>query len=218
MLMVETINNATGMRAALPRMVALGKKLAYGEPIGSARDEGYIPRGFRLNELAAEPGAARAVAMLHKKLAGLPYETEVRVEEYERVEPARPIRDLSKAIIALVTEAGIVPMGNPDHIRHANANSFAKYSLEGVYDLAEGEYEGVHGGFDAKWCNNDPDRVLPVDALRYFEKTGYIGKLHEIYYATVGNGTAIQTCKEFGADIAKELLAARVQGVLVPSS
>ena len=195
MLMVETSNNATGMRTAIPKMTKLGRKLAYNESILSAREEGYIPRGYRLNEIVSEPGAVRAVAMLKKKLAGLPFQTEVIVEEYEQIEPAKPIKDLSKATIAFVTEAGIVPMGNPDHIKHANANNWAKYSLAGVYDLKEGDYEGVHGGFDAKWCNSDPDRIMPVDALRYFEENGYIGKFHEVFYTTVGNGTPIDTCK-----------------------
>lgn len=215
---IETINNATGMRQAVPKMISLGKKLAYGQPIGSAAAEGYIPRGFRLNEVAEEPAAVRAVAMLKKKLAGEAFQTEVVVEKYEQIDPAPPIRDLSQATIALVTEAGVVPMGNPDRIKHASAENWAKYSLAGVYDLKEGDYEGVHGGFDASWCNADPDRVLPVDALRYFEQTGYIGKLYETYYATVGNGTSIDACTKFGAEIARELLEAKVDGVLVPSS
>ena len=217
-LIAQTTNDASGMRAAMAKMIGLGKKLAYGEPILSAQDEGYIARGYRLNELTEESGAVRAVAMLKKKLAGAPYKTEVVVEEYEQIKPAKPIRELTHATIAFVTEAGIVPMGNPDHIKHANANNWAKYSLAGIDDLKEGDYEGVHGGFDAQWCNRDPDRIMPVDALRYFEKTGYIGKMHEAFYTTVGNGTPINTCKEFGKAIAKELVAAKVDGVLVPSS
>jgi len=215
---IETSNNATGMREAVPRMTALAKKLVYGRPVLSAAAEGYIPRGFRLNEVADEPAAVRAVEMLKKKLAGEAFVTEVKVEKYEQIAPAPPIHDLSHATIALVTEAGVVPMGNPDRIKHANADNWAKYSLSGVYDLKEGDYEGVHGGFDASWCNADPDRVLPVDALRYFEKEGYIGKLYETYYVTVGNGTSIADCTRFGKEIAGELQDAKVDGVLVPSS
>lgn len=214
----KTSDNAKGMKAAIASMILLGKKLLSDEPLGSADSEGYIPRGFRLNELADMPGAVRAVSMLHKKLAGEFFETEVRVDKYEEITPAPPIKNLSKATIAFVTEAGVVPLGNPDRIKHASAVNWAKYSLEGVDDLIEGAYEGVHGGFDARYCNADPDRILPVDALRYFEKIGYIGKMHEIYYSTVGNGTSIESCKRFGAEIVKELQAAKVDGVLLPSS
>ena len=215
---ISTGNSAADMRKSMPKMISMGKKLLTGEKIGSAAEEGYIPRGFRLNTLADDIGAVRAVRMLHKKLAGEPYQTEVPVEKYEEIPPAPPIEDLSTALIAFVTEAGVVPMGNPDHIKHASATNWAKYSLEGVYDLVEGAYEGVHGGFDARYCNADPDRVMPVDALRYFEKEGVIGKMYETFYSTVGNGTPIDVSKKFGAEIAKELKEAGVQGVLVPSS
>ncbi len=215
---VSTSNSASGMRNAMPRMVSLSKKLANSESILSADVEGYIPRGFRRTELAPEIGAVRAVQMLHKKLKGEAYITEVKLESYERVPAAPAIKDLAKATIAIVTEAGIVPIGNPDRIKHASAENWAQYSLENVDDLVEGEYEGVHGGFDASYCNNDPDRVLPLDALRYFESTGYIGKLFETYFVTVGNGTPIERCKKFGAEIAKKLMEAKVDGVLLPSS
>lgn len=216
--MIETSNNASGMKEAISRMVSLAKKLINKEPILSAEMEGYIPRGYRLNEMSEFPAAVRAVNMLHKKLVGKLYTSEIKVEEYEKIIPAEPIDDLSKAKIALVTEVGLVPIGNPDNIKHANADNWAKYSLKGIDDLKKGDYESVHGGFDASFCNDDPDRVLPVDALRYFEKIGYIKEIHEFYYVTVGNGTPITRCRSFGKEIAQELVEANVDGVLVPSS
>jgi glycine reductase complex component B subunit gamma len=218
LLIVATGASAAGMKEAATNMARLAKKIANKEELLPAREEGYVPRGIRLNQVAEKPAALRAVDLLKKKLRGEPFVTEVAVQQYDKVTPAKPIGDLSKALIALVTEAGIVPFGNPDKIRHANAINWASYSLEGVYDLKEGQYEGVHGGFDASFANKDPDRVLPVDALRHFEKDGYIGKLYEKYYVTVGNGTTIAMARKFGEAIAKELLAARVQGVLVPAS
>jgi glycine reductase len=199
-------------------MARLAKKMATGETILSAKEEGYIPRGRRLNQLADRPAAVRAVQMLHRKLRGDPYMTEAPVERYESIAPAKPIQDLAQATIALVTEAGIVPLGNPDRIKHANATSWASYSLEGIDDLETGQYEAIHGGFDASFANEDPDRVLPVDAMRFFETQGYIGKLHDTYYVTVGNGTPVERSAEFGAQIAQELLRAGVHGALIPSS
>lgn len=218
LLIVATTASAAGMRDAIRRVARLGKKITAGEAILSAKEEGYIPRGRRLNRLADRPAAVRAVEMLHRKLKGEPYMTEAPVERYEGVAPAKPIKDLAQATIALVTEAGIVPLGNPDRIKHANATNWASYSLKGVDSLAKGQYEAIHGGFDASFANEDPNRVLPVDAVRFFEAERYIGKLHDTYYVTVGNGTPVERSAAFGEQIARELLEAGVHGVLIPSS
>ena len=60
--------------------------------------------------------------------------------------------------------------------------------------------------------------MLPVDALRYFEQAGYIGALHDTYWVTVGNGMPVERSQEIGAQIAQAVLAANVDGVLIPSS
>ena len=56
---------------------------------------------------------------------------------------------------------------------------------------------------DPVYANADADRVLPVDVLRDLEKEGVIGSLHQFYYATVGNGTAVASAKAFAAEIAQ---------------
>lgn len=75
--------------------------------------------------------------MLHKKLSGAAYTTEVKVETYEKIPTANPIKDLSTATIAVVTEAGVVPIGNPDRIKHASADSWSSYQIDGIEDLTE---------------------------------------------------------------------------------
>ncbi len=62
-------------------------------------------------------------------------------------------------------------------------------------DLTEETYETAHGGYDPVYANLDADRVLPVDVLRDLEKEGVIGKLHETFYTTVGNGTSVANSK-----------------------
>lgn len=218
LLIVATAASAAGMKDAIRNMARLAKKMAGGEAILSAKEEGYIPRGRRLNCLADRPAAVRAVETLHRKLKGEPYMTETPVERYESVAPAKPIKDLARATIALVTEAGIVPLGNPGRIRHANATNWASYSLKGIDSLEKGRYEAIHGGFDASFANDDPNRVVPVDAMRFFEAQGYIGRLHDTYYVTVGNGTPVERSAAFGEQIAQELAKAGVDGVLIPSS
>jgi glycine reductase len=50
------------------------------------------------------------------------------------------------------------------------------------------------------------------------EKEGIIGSLHNKYYATVGNGTAVANAKKFASEIAKKLLADGVDGVILTST
>ena len=85
-------------------------------------------------------------------------------------------------------------------------------------DLTSDKYETAHGGYDPVYANEDPDRVLPVDVMREFEKEGKIGKLHNIFYTTVGNGTAVASAKAFAAEYAQKLLQAGVHAVIMTST
>jgi betaine reductase len=216
--MVSTKNSAAGMRDAVKKMAPLALKLAKGEAIGASCEEGYIPNGVRVNFFEKERGSKRAVEMLLKKLAGKEYTTEYPMPAFDRVAPNPPIKDLSKATIALVTSGGIVPKGNPDHIESSSASKFGEYDITGVTDLTADTYETAHGGYDPVYANADADRVLPVDVMRDLEKEGVIGKLHNKYYATVGNGTAVASAKAYAAEIAKRLIADGVDAVILTST
>jgi betaine reductase len=215
---LETAASAAGMRSAVPNMAKFALKLLKGEKIGTPKEEGYIPRGIRKNIFVEETGAKRAVNMLVKKLNGEPFETEYPMPVFDRVEPAPAVEDISKATIALVTSGGIVPKGNPDHIEASSASKFGRYDLENIEYLTPEDFETAHGGYDPTYANEDPNRVLPVDALRDLEKQKAIGKLHRYYYATVGNGTAVADAKKYAENIAKELIADGVQAVILTST
>ena len=85
-------------------------------------------------------------------------------------------------------------------------------------DLTADTYETAHGGYDPVYANADADRVLPVDIMREFEREGKIGKLHDYFYTTVGNGTAVASAKGFAAEYAQKLLAAGVDAVIMTST
>jgi glycine reductase len=214
---VETEGSAAGMRHAVPKMAKLALKLAKGEPTDAAAD-GYLTRGIRKNYFAKERGSARAVEMLVRKLSGQEFVTEYPMPQFDRVDPNPSIRDMSKARIALVTSGGIVPKGNPDHIESSSASKYGKYDLEGIDALTAESHQTAHGGYDPVYANDNPDRVLPVDVMRDLEREGVIGKLHRYYYATVGNGTSVANAKKYAAAIAKELVEAEVQGVILTST
>ncbi|MFI3251172.1 MAG: glycine/betaine/sarcosine/D-proline family reductase selenoprotein B, partial [Eubacteriales bacterium] len=205
-LIVSTTNSAAGMRKAAPTMAKLALKLMKGEEIGASCQEGYLPNGVRCNFFEEDRGSKRAVAMLTKKLAGKPFTTEYPMPSFDRVAPAPAIKDLSKATIALCTSGGIVPKNNPDHIESSSASRYGEYNLNGVETLTEATYETAHGGYDPTYANKAPNRVLPVDVMREMEKEGRIGKFHEFFYSTVGNGTAVASSVKFASEYAQKLL------------
>lgn len=215
---VETSDSAAGMRKALPKLAKLAVKLGKGEEILSPAEEGYLARGVRVNFFHEERGSKRAVDMLIKKIKGEKFETEYPMPDFDRVDPNPAVKDLSKVKIALVTSGGIVPKGNPDHIESSSASKYGEYSLEGFVDLTAESHETAHGGYDPVYANLDADRVLPVDVLRDLVAEGKIGSLHEKFYATVGNGTAVASAKAYAAEIGKKLVADGVDAVILTST
>jgi len=215
---IETGANAAGMRNAVPKMASLALKLASGEHIGASVEEGYLPGGIRVNFFEKERGSKRAIDMLLKKMAGESFVTEYPMPDFDRVPPNPAVADISKATIALVTSGGIVPKGNPDRIESSSASKYGEYSIAGVDDLTAETYETAHGGYDPVYANQDADRVLPVDVMREFVKEGVIGKLHDKFYTTVGNGTSTKSSKQFAMEYAQKLKADNVQAVILTST
>ena len=215
---VETPDSAAGMKKAVPAMAALVLKLLKGEKLGTPAEEGYIERGVRKNKFYDKLAAERAVDMFTAKLKGEPFVTEYPMPVFDRVAPNPAVKDLKNAVIALVTSGGICPKGNPDHIEASSASKFGEYDITGVMDLTSDGYCTAHGGYDATYADQDADRVLPVDVLRDMEKEGVFKKLHNKFYTTVGNGTAVASAKKFGAEIARRLIADGVTAVILTST
>ena len=205
------------MEESVRKLGVLGLKLLAGETIWPERDE-YIPRGFRQNYFHTQSGATRAIDMLLKKLKGESFTTEYPMPTFDRVKPAPAIKDMSTARLALVTSGGIVPKGNPDRISAANAQCFGTYSIEGISAFTPESYQTAHGGYDPTFANENPNRVLPLDAVCELAAEGFIGTLHEYYYATVGNATSVANARKFGESIAKILVADGVQAVILTST
>ncbi len=211
MYIISTTNSAAGMRKAIKPLAKLALKLAKNETIGSPAEENYLERGIRKNYFAEKIGAERAVDMLVNKLKGEAFITEYPMPVFDNVEPGKAIKDLSKAKIALVTSGGMVPAGNPDRIEASSAQRYGKYELDDVAETA-------HGGFDPTYANDNPNVVLPVDALKELLAEGKIGELYPYYYSTTGNGTSVKNSKAFAAEFTKELVAAGVDGVILTST
>ena len=214
---VPCADSARGMGKNLKSMAALALKLLSGEPLGPARVEGYIHRGVRKNFIHEQNGAERAVEMLLKKLKGEEFRTEYEMPKFNKIPPAAPVKDIKKATIALVSSGGIVPIGNPDHIRVSSAESFGTYDISKLSSM-KGTYESIHGGYDRTFANEDPDVVVPLDVMRELEKEGVFAKVHPYFYTTTGTGTAVAFAEKFGKEIGAELKKAGVDAAILTST
>jgi glycine reductase len=215
---VHTKDSARDMKHALETMARLGNKLLNKEPIGWPEEEGYIPRGIRVNVRDAKRGSRRAVDMLIKKLNKQPFVTELPMPVFDHVPPAPPVKDLKTAVIAIGTEGGIVPKGNPDRIEAHNASKWRCYSIAGIQQLVKGDYEVAHGGYDPVAANDNPNRVLPLDVARACRKEAAFGELFNGYPVTVGNVTAVRSAEKYGREIGAMLQKEKVDGIVLTST
>ena len=215
---VPCSETAVGMRTALPVLSRLAMKLGRGESVGSSDEEGYLPRGTRYNVETGTVMSERAVEMLLAKLKGLPFKTELVRESFEVIPPPPPLSDLRKSTIAIVSESGLVPSGNPDKLEQTRSRKWFSYKVAGLQALNQGAWESVHGGYDTSAVNSDPNRAVPLDALRHLESENVISRLHDWFYVTTGSGGSVQVMQQLGREIARELLDAKVNGVLLTAT
>ena len=214
---IGTDNNARGMAKDLEKMLGFALKLVNQEDIGSPKDEGYLGSG-PLRPEPRVPGAARAVNMALDKFYGRKFVTEIPMPQKEIIPASKLNKALSEAKIALVTDGGLVPKGNPDRMVPVNSVKFAHYSFDGQGRLNADDYEVKHQGYDNTFVLQDPNRLVPVDAMRQLETQGVIGKLWDTFYTTAGVMTTLENSKKFGKGIAELLKKDEVDAVVLTST
>lgn len=215
---IPTSDSARSMREVLQSMGKLGAKLLTGKKIGLPQEEGYIPRGIRVNVVVEKKGSRRGVDMLLQKLSGQPFTTELPMPVFDKVPPAPAVKDMRHALIAIGTEGGIVPKGNPDKIEAHNASKWCLYPIAGLDALAKGAYEVAHGGYDPVVATENPNRVLPLDVARACQKESLFGGLFDKYPVTVGNVTAVRSAEKYGREMGELLKEQGVEGIVLTST
>ncbi|MBI4199347.1 MAG: glycine/betaine/sarcosine/D-proline family reductase selenoprotein B [Chloroflexi bacterium] len=214
---VPTAESAAGMSDALAKMAQLAIRVGSGEPVGPAAQEGYIPRGVRLPARADHTGVERAVSMLLAKAGGTPFVSEVPIETPDLVAAAPPVKDLSRAKIAVVTTSGLVPEGNPDGFVFHNNLKWAKYSLADLRSMQEAKWEVRHNGYHTRFMLDNGNLGVPLDVLREMEDAGVFEELHDQYLAA-NNSAPFARHQAMGREMAADLQAAGVDGVLLVST
>lgn len=194
---------ARRMKPSLDRLAVAVRRLLAGETLTAA--DGRIGKLARRTVTKEASAAQRAVDLALVRLGGDAETTEVPLPRFDRVTPASPLTDSSAAMVALVTEGGLVPDDNPDGLESARATRWLRYPLGDHQALAPGEYRSIHGGFSTAWANEDPHRILPLDAAREMEAGGAVGSLFGEYFVTSGNGTSVANARRFGIEWAADL-------------
>ena len=191
------------MAASLDTLAGAARRLLAGEALTTA--DGRIGKLARQTVMADASAATRAVDLVLARLGGDKGATEIPLPRFDQVTPAPPEEDLAHAMVALITEGGLVPNDNPGSLESARATKWLRYSLAGLEALLAGEYRSVHGGFSTAWANEDPHRILPLDVGRELAADGVVGSLFEEYFVTTGNGTSVANARRFGIEWAADL-------------
>lgn len=213
-IIVPTAQTAKGMAEALKPLAQLALKLGSGANVGTPEEDGYFSRGQRRNEFTNQRASTRAIEMLLRKLNGQAFTTEWPVPVYETVAPPSPLDSSEPVRLAIITTSGLVPSGNPDGLQSAWETKWFRYDINGVETLSPEGYETIHGGYDTTVANENPNRIVPIDALRELERAGKI-ELYSTLYATTGNMGSITEMRRIGSEIAAELASEGIDGVLV---
>ena len=222
-IILDGANAAAKMRKDMKNLCAVANKMLRGEVLTCAND-GYFPRGCRheyyLEDVHENTAAYRGVQMLIKKIKGEDYQTELVIPKKDVVPIADPV-DLSEAVIAMVTTGGIVPVDNPDRIQSASATRWGRYNIAGLDKLpnrAANGFKTIHAGFDPAAADACPDVIMPIDAMRAYEKEGKYKRLHDYFYATVGTGTTESEAARMAEEIIPYLREDGVNAIIFTST
>jgi betaine reductase len=225
----RTGGSARNMANALQAMARLALRLVSNEPdrrlvsresLPLPEEYDYFPRGIVRNVYTDKAAAERAVDKLLAKVRGQPFESEVALPSFERVPAPPPLRDLSTSEIALVSDGGLVPRGNPDGLSGRGNLRWTTYELDAFFPVGgpAQDYEVAHTGYFADEVLGDPNRLVPVDVLRELVAAGSVGKLHSTFFCTSGNATVARRCAQMGSEMGAELAKRGVDAVILTST
>jgi glycine reductase len=213
---VRTGTSAVDMKNSMPVMGTILVKMVRGEELTAEDQEKLYKRGLKKNVLKEKNAAERAIDMLLAKYRGEPYQTELPMTKRETVPPAPPAQS-GPIRLALVTDGGLILKGNPEGMAGGRSKRFCRIDIKDWSSLSADDVDVNHFGYDTRYVAENPNRLVPLDAVRLFEQAGEI-TLHPILYSTAGVATAIEDAARMGREIAQELIDAGVQAVILTST
>ena len=210
-------DNARKMAVTVGQMAEFGYKLLDGTLKRDPDEEGFFERGWMVIKKHEEMASTRAVDMLLKKIAGQPFKSEIPMPKNEKVDPPAPVADIANAVVLLATDGALCPQGNPDGMRVGGSIEYFEYSIDGKDSLTKDEYTCIHGGFDTTYVLQDPNRLVPLDAMRALEKEG-VTKFHNAFLSTSGLVTGIVASTKMGKEMAAYVKDHNIDAVILTST
>jgi glycine reductase len=197
-----TGNSTRYMKETIDKMTRLALKLISGEKethlvsrenLPGPDEYSYFPRIILRNEYTDKTAAERSVNQLLSKMRGEAFESEVTLPKFEKIEPPPPVKDLHSCEIILISDGG--------NLR------WTTYEIDTFIpeDFNSSNYEIAHTGYFPVQVLEDPNRLVPVDAMRDLVKEGKVGKLHPTFFSTSGNATVSRRCAEMGEEMGAEI-------------
>ena len=217
---IQTGASAASMQECLKRYAQAVEELFTNDQVAieNFRAEYCLPIPRRFTAKSDRPDFVRATDLLMAKLKGERYESEIpRTESALHAIPNLGV-SLEDATVALVTEGGLVPQGNPDRLESTRGSKYLKYSISGRDNFKRGEFQAMHTGYDTSTVDQDPDRIVPLDAMRGLERSQRFKKLHDYYFVTTGTGAMPSKMEDLGKGIAKELADTGVNAVILTAT
>jgi betaine reductase len=218
LFIIDSGDSAAKMREVLTKMARLAEKLIYSEPIGFPKEEDYIPRGLIRDAFVEKTAAERLVDMVLAKAKGKAFESEMSPTTFRPVSMPPGVSDLRKAKLMLITDGGLVPKGNPDKIQGSAATRWGLYSIKNCDDLKGEDYEISHGGYDAQYVRQDPDRLVPLDVMRELEQEGVIGELCDEFISTSGLANPLSNTRRMGREMAEKAKRLGIDAIILTST
>jgi glycine reductase len=226
---IKTGKSARSMVESLSKMTRLAFELVASkrsmqlvtrENLPRPDEYDYFKRMILRNEYTEKTAAERSVDKLLSKLKGESFESEVTLPTFIRVAPPPAIKDLKKCEIALVSDGGLVPKGNPDGLSGRGNLRWTTYDIESFLpeDFNPTDYEIAHTGYFPVDVLKDPNRLVPVDIMRDFEREEKFRKLHPTFFSTSGNATVSKRCAEMGEEIGAEIKGRGIDAVILTST
>lgn len=225
----KTGSSARDMIRSIKKMTKLGmellkknieSKLVSRENIPNPDNFEYFTRFILRNEYIEKTAAERSVEKLIAKLNGKIFESEIMLPEFEKTDPPPPLKHPENCTIAIVSDGGLVPKGNPHKLSSRGNTRWAMYEFNELLpeESKEIQYEIAHTGYFNVEVMEDPNRLVPIDVLKELEREGKIGKLHPTFFSTSGNATVAKRCMEMGEEIASEIHNREIDAVILTST
>ena len=160
---VTTTASAAGMRQALEGMTALALKRARREALGSAAEEGFLPRDVRRTVETGVPAAKRAVDLALRKWEGaVATPAKSRSRRSNRCCLRRPFPTPARRSSPWSPSADWCPRAILTGSPPPGAAHWGSYDIAGMSSLAHGDWEIVHGGYDNTRSASGPEPRRPL--------------------------------------------------------